>query len=349
MKITLNLANSAPNAGIPVNTVNIVTSNPPSSSVMDPVDEDAPSSGNQRDLADNSDCESVTSPRFDLSYVNEDGLQRVLEGDKIGDLIRGRFMSRLGSLGNHTQVEAVYKNAFSDSKSRGIMEDFGVWQGRMEQKRGGSANVQRAWCGVTKDEMVKIVRYGFRFGLPKNDGSYGVGVYLTAKDSPLECVKNLVVDEDGLRHVILCRVILGKTEVIQPGSEQDCPSTTEFDSGVDSLESPKKHIVWNFDANSHILPEFVISFRAPSCLEGLITPQVNQNKRTSSFMPFADIISALAEFLQPSAITSLNKSYKELKERKISQQDMIRRLKELAGAEILVSVVKSLRAKKSAR
>lgn len=81
-------------------------------------------------------------------------------------------------------------------------------------------------------------------------------------------VKFAPVDGDGLRHLLLCRVILGKSELVRPGSEQCHPSSEEFDSGVDSLSCPRKYIVWNTHMNTHVLPEYVVSFRAPCCLRG---------------------------------------------------------------------------------
>lgn len=83
-------------------------------------------------------------------------------------------------------------------------------------------------------------------------------------------VKRSIADETGLKHVLLCRVILGKAELVPPGSEQCRPSSEDFDSGVDDLSFPKKYIVWEIHINTRILPEYVISFRAPpsSCLEG---------------------------------------------------------------------------------
>ncbi|KAK1402854.1 hypothetical protein POM88_002459 [Heracleum sosnowskyi] len=72
------------------------------------------------------------------------------------------------------------------------------------------------------------------------------------------------IDNNRLRHILLCRVILGKTEQICAGSEQFQPSSEEFDIGVDNLEEPKKYIVWSCYMNFHILPLFVVSFKAPS-------------------------------------------------------------------------------------
>lgn len=82
-------------------------------------------------------------------------------------------------------------------------------------------------------------------------------------------LRNLRADDDGIRHVLLCRVVLGRPEVIHPGSDQSQPSCDEFDSGIDTLSSPKKYIVWGNHMNTHILPEFVVSFKAPCCLNGM--------------------------------------------------------------------------------
>lgn len=77
-------------------------------------------------------------------------------------------------------------------------------------------------------------------------------------------LKSSVMDKDGLRHFLLCRVILGRPERVHPGSEQCHPSSEEYDSGVDSLSAPKKYIIWCSRMNTHILPEYVISFKVPS-------------------------------------------------------------------------------------
>lgn len=74
-------------------------------------------------------------------------------------------------------------------------------------------------------------------------------------------------DENGVRHMLLCRVILGKTEVVPRGSKQFQPSSKEFDSGVDNPLAPRRYIIWNAFMNSHILPEYLLSFKAP-CVKG---------------------------------------------------------------------------------
>lgn len=76
------------------------------------------------------------------------------------------------------------------------------------------------------------------------------------------------VDENGARHMLFCRVIVGNMELLHPGSKQFHPGSKDFDSGVDGLQDPKHYIVWNMNMNTHIYPEFVVSFKVSSKSEG---------------------------------------------------------------------------------
>lgn len=70
-------------------------------------------------------------------------------------------------------------------------------------------------------------------------------------------------EEAGLRHLLLCRLILGKPEEIISGSKQAYPSSVEFDSGVDDVQNPRKYIIWSSTMNSYILPTYIVSFKSP--------------------------------------------------------------------------------------
>lgn len=70
-------------------------------------------------------------------------------------------------------------------------------------------------------------------------------------------------DEEGVKHLLLCRLILGKPEQIVSGSKQSYPSSSQFDSGVDDLENPRKYVIWSSTMNSYILPSHVVSFKSP--------------------------------------------------------------------------------------
>ena len=76
------------------------------------------------------------------------------------------------------------------------------------------------------------------------------------------------IDENGERHLVFCRVIMGRMELLQPGSSQYYPSNEEFDSGVDDLQEPRQYVIWNMNMNSHIHPEFVVSFKLSAYGEG---------------------------------------------------------------------------------
>lgn len=76
------------------------------------------------------------------------------------------------------------------------------------------------------------------------------------------------VDENGEKHVILCRVILGRCEKVEAGSQQLYPSSVDFDTAVDDVNNPRWHVVWCANMNTHILPECVVSYKASSHLTG---------------------------------------------------------------------------------
>lgn len=69
-------------------------------------------------------------------------------------------------------------------------------------------------------------------------------------------------DGNGIRYLLLCCVIMGNTEEIHPPSHQLCPSTEEYDSGVDNQAAPKKYIIWPAQVKTHISPLYVLSIKA---------------------------------------------------------------------------------------
>jgi len=68
--------------------------------------------------------------------------------------------------------------------------------------------------------------------------------------------------------MVLCRVIMGNMELLRPGSDQIRPSGSEYENGVDDIQCPKCYVVWNMNMNTHIFPEFVVSFKSPLVFEG---------------------------------------------------------------------------------
>lgn len=75
-------------------------------------------------------------------------------------------------------------------------------------------------------------------------------------------------DDNGEKHVVLCRVILGSVEKVDLGSNQSHPSNVDFDTGADDPNNPNHYVVWFGNVNTHVLPECIVSFKASNNVKG---------------------------------------------------------------------------------
>lgn len=299
-----------------------------------------------------SDCESVVSgPNSEETRTINDELIELFQGDRLYEIIKRRFVTGLGSDGVLTNIVSMRRNSFSSFLGQARVQSFQIFAKAMEKKGDGNANLKYAWYGGARDEILEIISHGFSHcgGGGSGDEIYGRGVYLTPDHSSIDSVKSSIADEDGLKHVLLCRVIMGKIEQIPIGSEQSHPSSEAFDSGVDNLICPNKYIIWSSHMNTRILPEYIISFRAHPCSEGLPKIQAPVRIPHSPWMPFGALISALSKLLPTDHIALISKYYSDHKERKISRQDLIRRVRRVAGDELLTSVITSFTNKQGKR
>ncbi|KAL5861946.1 hypothetical protein ACOSQ3_003235 [Xanthoceras sorbifolium] len=162
--------------------------------------------------------------------------------------------------------------------SASMLARFELFQKQLEltKKYRGHANVQYAWLATSKVALSTIMMYGLgHCGTSMTRSAYGIGVHLTA--APDASASFCDVDENGVRHMIFCRVIMGNMETLCPGTKQFHPSTEDFDSGVDDLQNPKHFTVWNMNMNTHIFPEFVVSFKVSSLAEGNLIGSESQH------------------------------------------------------------------------
>lgn len=307
-----------------------------------------------------SDCESGISGENHRSRSAEfssffsgatAALVRLFEGDRVHDLIKQRFVSSLGrAIGAATTVLAIHRNPHSSAVGQARLHCFQIFSKAIERKCGGNANVRYAWFSPSSvDEISRIVSHGFSDQFGNNNGLYGHGLYLSPDDSPLECLGEGSGNdqEDGVRHLVLCRVVLGKAELVRPGSEQYHPSSDEFDSGVDDLSKPRKYIVWSTHTGTCVLPEYVVSFRAPTFFKAPVKIEEPVRRPTSPWMPFPTLISALSKFLPQPSVALISKYHRDHKEKKIARPELIQRVRQIAGDELLISVIKNFRAKKT--
>ncbi|KAL8091713.1 putative inactive poly [ADP-ribose] polymerase SRO2 [Apium graveolens] len=301
-----------------------------------------------------SDCESSVIPGTSTKYCEfqscgSDKFIMVSQDTTLYETIARKLVSGLGDLGESFRVEAIHRNLFSGLIDQAKFHSFRMFQRALERKNGGDANVKYAWYGGSKDEIHNILAYGFgHFTQPgATHLSFGSGVYLSPADFPIDSVQFAVEDDDGLKHILLCQVLLGNLELVHPGSQQSHPGSGEFDSGVDSLISPNKYIVWGTQMNTHILPQFVITFRAQSCTEGCQSIRVPPRRPTSPWIPFATLITSLAKILPPHAINLIVKHHRDNRENKISRHELIQRVRQIAGDKLLATVIRTYRNKHS--
>ncbi|KAK3041805.1 hypothetical protein RJ639_000321 [Escallonia herrerae] len=211
------------------------------------------------------DSESDTSSSDQFRCFTKNGLIKVEEDRNEHDIIKKGFLVGMGQLGKETDVVAVHRNSYDGLTGQARFETFRIFSQAVAQKCGGSANIKYAWYGGSREEICEIISHGFsRCRRPEKIEVYGHGVNLSPAKFSIDGALSSGVDENGLRHMLLCRVILGKSEAICAGSDKFQPSSKEFDSGVDNLFSPRKYIIWSAYMNSHIFPNYVISFKAPS-------------------------------------------------------------------------------------
>ncbi|KAM1877995.1 hypothetical protein FF1_040018 [Malus domestica] len=284
----------------------------------------------------------------------------------------------------------------------------------------GDANIRYAWLASSKGELATIMMYGLgHSGLATNKSIYGTGVHLTEASFSNTCMlirgglnfsfvhsaSSCDVDENGARHMILCRVIMGNMELLHPGSKQFHPSSKDFDSGVDGLQDPKHYIVWNMNMNTHIYPEFVVSFKITSNTEGHLigtenklgasgvgtscqgpqgssavdtgsetqplsdsgkshgnnsqmiskpgrfqgettnTGSAPQRTPKSPWMPFPMLFSAIENKVPPEDMKQVNVHYDLFRERKITRDEFVKKLRLVVGDTLLRSTITELQCK----
>nr|GEW56063.1 probable inactive poly [ADP-ribose] polymerase SRO5 isoform X2 [Tanacetum cinerariifolium] len=238
------------------------------------------------------------------------------EDDKRHGIIVNKFVAKLGEIRVKADGECVYRNMF------------------------GASLVSQA------KEIDRIVGFAFGYGDVGNCEWFRNAIVLNADHSPFESVESAIVDDDGVKHILLCRVLLGKTEVVNSFSTQCYPTSEEFNSGVDNAVSPKKYIIWSSQMNTYILMEFVISFKTQRIAN---RPQVNGvriEKPVSPWIPIPDLIAKLSKMLPPKSIKEITQYRHSYIQCKITRLDMIRGIKGISGDRMFLMVLKDFTEKR---
>ncbi|EPS73692.1 hypothetical protein M569_01065, partial [Genlisea aurea] len=159
-------------------------------------------------------------------------------------------------------------------------------QVKLTKKYRGDANLSFAWFPCPKGTVSTILKFGIEnYKQHRPDILNGAGIHLMPANGNQFSINNIDVDENGTRHVVLCRVIMGNMEVVPCGSEQSHPSGENFDSGVDKLQNPSCYVVWSMNINSHIHPDCIVSFKVAPEAEGAVPSQEEAKVAISSSIP----------------------------------------------------------------
>ncbi|CAA3006980.1 probable inactive poly [ADP-ribose] polymerase SRO2 isoform X1 [Olea europaea subsp. europaea] len=256
--------------------------------------------------AADSECESSNPDVEKFEFFTGNGMIRLDEEKNEHIVIKDSFLMGMRLLGKESDVVAIHKNLYSSRTGMVRMEAFRIFSAAVAEKCGGDANVKYAWYGGSRDELCEIIGYGFsRCKEPQNGVSHGIGIHLSPTNAAIDGAMLAEEDDNGLRHMLLCRVILGKPEVVSAGSGQFEPSSENFDSGIDNPLAPKKYIIWRAYMNSHIFPNYIISFRTPKnyyCV-----------KPKSPSMKFPMLLNVLSNFLDPSRMKLISRYYKDFR------------------------------------
>ncbi|KAF8027158.1 hypothetical protein BT93_E0160 [Corymbia citriodora subsp. variegata] len=296
------------------------------------------------------------------------------------DTVRHMFVMGMGFLMCSDIIEI---NRCSSHSMQSRLELFEK-QVEITRNLRGDPNVKYAWLAANKDDVASIMTYGPGAGGSKRVCTYGSGAHLTSVDNTHISAKFCDDDENGVKHVVLCRVILGSVELIHPGSRQSCPSGNNFDSGVDDLQNPQYYIVWNMNMNTHIIPEFVISFKIQASAGGHLAGKNCRNELSettvskgpvdqaalrnspveprlqgkddtlgsssaktpkSPWMPFPLLFDAISKEVAAKDMNTIHANYQLFRTKRISRNDFIKRLRSIVGDELLRSSIMSLQGK----
>ncbi|XP_021293131.1 probable inactive poly [ADP-ribose] polymerase SRO2 isoform X3 [Herrania umbratica] len=315
-----------------------------------PVEDQVAMTMNNDEIADaTSESNPVDSCSDDFEFFTKIGLTKLQEPSLEHTIIKASFCTGIGDqseLAKKINIVAIHKNSHSSRSREARADSFQVFAKAVADKCGGDANLKYGWYGASRNEICEIVMHGFSWCNTAAGNRYSIS--LSPAKFAFDSVLSSEADENGLRHVLLCRVILGKQEVLTANSNQFHPTSPEFDSGVDDLSAPRKYIVWSVYMNTHILPSYVISIKTPCLIEGSQGfLEANTIKPNSKWVRFPTLISMLSRFLEPSQIASLNKNYSDFREKKITRKQLIERMKEIAGHQAVAAIVDLFAKKKS--
>ncbi|KQJ85238.1 uncharacterized protein LOC100842408 [Brachypodium distachyon] len=290
----------------------------------------------------------------------------VERGSKDFLFVRDLFLSGMGSFATENSILHIHRYSPKDISALCRLQAFERQMSCTKEDRGDS-NVRYGWLGSRKSDIVRILINGFgTTGKPAEKACLSAGVYLSPEDRAFTSVGLCDVDEKGVQYMLLSRVILGNMEAITPGSQDYFPSSEIYDSGVDDCSNPKCYVVWPSHLSSHIRLEYLVSFRLtpkvqnyllglkglwfhPSLKEtamdiSTLQPIMGQTGEapTSPWMSFRVLLAMIQDNISSVARELLFHHYEQLKENRITREEMVKKMIIIVGEKLLLETLKKL-------
>ncbi|KAK4276947.1 hypothetical protein QN277_015032 [Acacia crassicarpa] len=241
------------------------------------------------------------------------------------------FLSEVSKAFRGVTISAIHRFEFSGPLEKDRREIFERHIKSKEATRGVS-NTVYAWYAASAETVAGILAHGFVLPGKTSGYAHGVGLHLSPLGLPQLSAMQAEVDSNGEKHIILCRVILGKIEKVAAGSQQCRPSSVEYDTGADDPLNPKWYVVWSSNMNSHILPECVISFKSSDHLPGQLGAKkalVNLLRKMNGRIPSLKLKEIIT--LYRSALAG-----------KLAKEIFLGQLRAIAGDELLISIFREM-------
>ncbi|XP_057533098.1 probable inactive poly [ADP-ribose] polymerase SRO3 isoform X2 [Amaranthus tricolor] len=270
------------------------------------------------------------------------------EQEKAFSDVKKLFLGGMKMVDSRVEVTAIHKLTYTGPHEKARAMAFHKTMQITQAARGGQSNTVFAWHGTSRKGVSDILAHGF--GVPsKVSGlqAHGVGVYLSPGRLPHLSDLLAQADDNGEKHVLLCRVVLGNLEKIDAGSQQFSPSSTAFDNGVDDTVNPKWFVVWTTNMNTHILPECVVSYKCSNVLQGTKEGEEEVMKWAPEG-PSKLFFSQLGIALPASKLEELKALCRAFKAGELAKDLFVQRLKSVVGNEMLYSAMARLQVKEMA-
>ncbi|XP_037459686.1 inactive poly [ADP-ribose] polymerase RCD1-like [Triticum dicoccoides] len=279
--------------------------------------------------------------------------------------VQNLFLSGMGSFAVPNNILHIHRYSPKDIPAQRRLEAFEkqLW---LTGQKSGNANAKYGWLGSRKQDIVSVIVNGFvSTGKNTHDTVMADGIYLSPENRAFTSVGLCDVDEKGVQYMLLCRAILGKTGVIKPGSQEEFLGI--YDSGVDDCSNPNYYVIWPSHRSTNISLEYLISFRlAPKVqeyfrsLKGLwlrpppgevkVDPSILQpvlcqtdEGPTSPWISFRLLFETIQDSISSLARELLYRHYEELKENKITHDEMVKKMMIIVGEKLLLDSLTKLK------